>query len=185
VFLLYLLFHLFAHLVALASSVVVVVVVVVCRRLSSISRQKLDSTPHSTARASDDATPRPRVERTHETHDTRALVVILRPSVPFARRPSSREDDMSGIKVKTARDIALKAAEIFGHHVGNGLPSGRKVLRKPMIGDALVAYYPKSLARSDPLFTAPDETRRKVKLERLRRRGKGPPKKGEGKRASK
>ena len=57
-------------------------------------------------------------------------------------------------KVKTARDIARKAAEIFGHHVGNGLPSGRKVLRRPMIGDVLAGYYPKSLARSDPLFTA-------------------------------
>ena len=68
-------------------------------------------------------------------------------------------------KVKTARDIARKAAEIFGHHVGNGLPSGRKVLRRPMIGDVLAGYYPKSLARSDPLFTAPDETRRRVKLE--------------------
>ena len=99
-----------------------------------------------------------------------------------AREPR-RHSRMS--KVKTARDIARKAAEIFGHHVGNGLPSGRKVLRRPMIGDVLAGYYPKSLARSDPLFTAPDETRRRVKLERLRRRGKGPPKKGEGKRASK
>lgn len=91
----------------------------------------------------------------------------------------------SGKVTKSAVEIARKAAEIFGHHVGNGLPSGRKVLRKAMIGDKLVEYYPRSLVKMDPLMVDPDDTRRKVKLERLRRRGKGAPKKGEGKRATK
>ena len=91
---------------------------------------------------------------------------------------------MPGV-AKTATEIARVAARVFGHHLGDGRPSGRKILRAPLIGEQLAAYYPKSMAALDPLFTAPDETRRKVKLERLKRRGKGPPKKGEGKRASK
>ena len=126
-------------------------------------------------------------ERPHRARETNASSIATSSrrdrGAGRGRARTRRHSRMS--KVKTARDIARKAAEIFGHHVGNGLPSGRKVLRRPMIGDVLAGYYPKSLARSDPLFTAPDETRRRVKLERLRRRGKGPPKKGEGKRASK
>jgi len=91
---------------------------------------------------------------------------------------------MSG-RVKSALEIARKAAEIFGHHIGNGLPSGRKILRKPLVGEALVEYYPTAVAAKDPLFVDLADARRKVKLERMKRRGKGPPKKGEGKRASK
>jgi small subunit ribosomal protein S33 len=87
--------------------------------------------------------------------------------------------------VKTAQEIAVTAARIFGHHIGNGLPSGRKVLRKRLIGPTLAAYYPESIAKLDALMVDPNETRRVIKLERLKRRGKGPPKKGEGKRASK
>ena len=37
----------------------------------------------------------------------------------------------------------------------------------------------------DMLFEDPDDKIRKVKLERMKRRGKGPPKKVEGKRAKK
>lgn len=92
---------------------------------------------------------------------------------------------MSQAKTKTALEIARKAAEIFGNHLGNGLPSGRKILRKPLIGERLVNWYPSSMAKMDPLFADPGDARRKVKLERMKRRGKGPPKKGEGKRASK
>lgn len=86
---------------------------------------------------------------------------------------------------KSAKEIAVTAARIFGHHIGNGLPSGRKVLRKPLIGPIVAAYYPERLAKLDKLFVDPEETRRVIKLERLKRRGKGPPKKGEGKRATK
>lgn len=91
---------------------------------------------------------------------------------------------MSG-RAKSALEIARRAAEIFGHHIGNGLPSGRKILRQPLVGDRLVEYYPTAMAALDPLFADPTDARRKVKLERMKRRGKGPPKKGEGKRASK
>jgi len=127
----------------------------------------------------------------------RARSCVSRARSSFGRVFAKRNDDdddvnqpavhsmSSGKVTKSAVEIARKAAEIFGHHVGNGLPSGRKVLRKAMIGDKLVEYYPRSLVKMDPLMTDPDDTRRKVKLERLRRRGKGAPKKGEGKRATK
>ncbi|KAK9831645.1 hypothetical protein WJX74_004119 [Apatococcus lobatus] len=72
---------------------------------------------------------------------------------------------------------------IFGTHIGNGLQSGRKLLRKKLVGEKIASYYPVPLSKGDPLFVNLDAERRKIKLEKLRRRGKAPPKKGEGKRA--
>ena len=107
-------------------------------------------------------------------------------------------------------------SRIFGTHIGNGLRSGRKVLRKRLIGDKIASYYPEPVAKYDPMFVdmniercssysrrlstlyiisshAPCSWysahtlsyRKKLKLDKLRRRGKAPPKKGQGKRASK
>jgi len=78
---------------------------------------------------------------------------------------------------------------IFGTHVGNGLRSGRKVLRKNLIGDKVLAWYPQTEAygkphQGDELWEDPDLFVAKDRLERYQRRGKGPPKKGAGKRAS-
>ena len=87
VFLLHLLFHLFTHLVALASSAVVVVVVVVCRR----SHEKNSTRPHSTARASDDATPRPRVDRPTEGETRTRRRPSVRPDRARRRRSSDRQ----------------------------------------------------------------------------------------------
>ncbi|KAK9845861.1 hypothetical protein WJX81_004503 [Elliptochloris bilobata] len=63
--------------------------------------------------------------------------------------------------------------------------SGRKVLRKKLIGDKVESYYPEPIHKVDPMFEDPLVQRRLDKLDRLHRRGKGPPKKGQGKRASK
>lgn len=43
---------------------------------------------------------------------------------------------------------------IFGDHIGNNLPSGRKVLRKKLVGDRVASYYgpDKKLEREDPFF---------------------------------
>ena len=78
---------------------------------------------------------------------------------------------------------------IFGTHIGNGLRSGRKVLRKNLIGDKVLAWYPQTEAygkphQGDKLWEDPDLFVAKDRLERYQRRGKGPPKKGAGKRAS-
>ncbi|KAK9861725.1 hypothetical protein WJX84_011552 [Apatococcus fuscideae] len=74
-------------------------------------------------------------------------------------------------------------SRIFGTHIGNGLRSGRKLLRKKLVGEQIAAYYPEPIYKKDPLFVNLDVERRKIKLEKLRRRGKAPPKKGQGKRA--
>jgi small subunit ribosomal protein S33 len=81
--------------------------------------------------------------------------------------------------------LAAIRARIFGNHLGDGRPSGRKLLRRALIGPAVASYYPPDPAAMDPLWVDADDTRRVAKLERMKRRGKAPPKKGEGKRAGK
>jgi small subunit ribosomal protein S33 len=76
-------------------------------------------------------------------------------------------------------------ARIFGTHIGNGLRSGRKVLRRPLKGEQLKAWYPPDPVKHDPLMLSIKAENAKLKLDRLRRRGKAPPKKGAGKRAGK
>ncbi|GAB4815743.1 hypothetical protein N2152v2_002789 [Parachlorella kessleri] len=76
-------------------------------------------------------------------------------------------------------------ARIFGTHIGNGLRSGRKVLRQKLLGPTLVSYYPEDFSRKDPFLVDMKAERAKLKLDRLKRRGKAPPKKGSGKRAGK
>lgn len=81
--------------------------------------------------------------------------------------------------------VAEATARIFGHVVGTGLRSGHKVLRQKLVGEKVASWYPTPLQKLDPMFEDPNEARRVLKLERMKRRGKGPPKKGEGKRAAK
>jgi small subunit ribosomal protein S33 len=76
-------------------------------------------------------------------------------------------------------------ARIFGSHIGNGERSGRKLLQKRLLGAKLAAYYPEPIAVSDPLMLSLEAERAKLKLDRARRRGKAPPKKGSGKRSKK
>mmetsp|Transcript_35163 Transcript_35163/g.86270 ORF Transcript_35163/g.86270 Transcript_35163/m.86270 type:complete len:95 (-) Transcript_35163:919-1203(-) len=92
---------------------------------------------------------------------------------------------MSAPTLTRAQKVVAAAARIFGTHVGDGLQSGRKVLAKGLAGPKFADYYVKDLGKTDPLFQDPAEERRKIKLERLARRGKVTPKKGAGKRASK
>ncbi len=82
-------------------------------------------------------------------------------------------------------EVERVAARIFGTHLGDGRRSGRKILRRALVGERLEAWYPTHLGVKDVLFQDPKIERRKMKVERLRRRGKVIPKKGEGKRASK
>ena len=50
-------------------------------------------------------------------------------------------------------------SRIFGTHIGNGLRSGRKVLRKRLIGDRVASYYPEPVAKYDPMFVDMDMER--------------------------
>ncbi|CAI5489764.1 unnamed protein product [Closterium sp. NIES-64] len=83
------------------------------------------------------------------------------------------------------RGVAEASARIFGNVIGNGLRSGHKVLSQKLIGDKVVAWYPEPVQKMDPLYVDPTEPKRVLKIERMKRRGKGVPKKGEGKRAGK
>ncbi|KAM0948699.1 putative ribosomal protein S27/S33 [Dioscorea sansibarensis] len=77
-------------------------------------------------------------------------------------------------------------ARIFGHILNpTGKRSAHKVLRKKMIGEKVAQWYPYDIKNDDPLVLAREEKERLAKLEMLKRRGKGPPKKGQGRRAVK
>ncbi|KAF0925650.1 hypothetical protein E2562_017225 [Oryza meyeriana var. granulata] len=49
-----------------------------------------------------------------------------------------------------------------------------------MVGEQVAQWYPYDIKRDDPLVMAREEKERLSKLEMLKRRGKGPPKKGQG-----
>lgn len=117
-------------------------------------------------------------------------------SVNLGSSPPREADLESGDTVAAAqtaaqsREMQLKSidearARIFGHVIGNGERSAHKVLRKKLIGDKIVAWYPTPIQKLDPMFEDPNIKRRQLKTERQKRRGKGPPKKGHGKRAAK
>lgn len=51
-------------------------------------------------------------------------------------------------------------SRVFGTHIGNGLSSGRKLLRKKLVGDKIASYYGEAVEKSDPLFEHLDDDRR-------------------------
>ena len=67
-----------------------------------------------------------------------------------------------------------------------GTRLGNKQKNKRLVGDAVNSWYPTTLEEAlGGDFTSLKKQRRTSQLERLRRRGKGPPRKGEGKRSGK
>ncbi|WOL02161.1 hypothetical protein Cni_G10880 [Canna indica] len=82
--------------------------------------------------------------------------------------------------------VAEARARIFGHILNpTGKRSPHKILRKKLIGEKVAQWYPYDIKNDDPLVLAREEKERLAKLEMLKRRGKGPPKKGQGRRAVK
>jgi small subunit ribosomal protein S33 len=85
--------------------------------------------------------------------------------------------------------LTAKSRSIFGQLPFSNVRTGNKILRKKFIGPLVTQDHHKSFANElktvFPEFMTDVEERRKAKLAYLRRRGKGPPKKGEGKRATK
>ncbi|XVE64001.1 hypothetical protein DITRI_Ditri07aG0066100 [Diplodiscus trichospermus] len=65
------------------------------------------------------------------------------------------------------------------------LRSSHKILCKTLIGDKVAEWYPYDIKNDDPLVMARQEEEHLSKLEMLKRRGKGPPKKGQGRHAVK
>lgn len=89
------------------------------------------------------------------------------------------------------------ARVIYGHlkPSENFVRTGRKFLKRKFKGPLLADYYFNKSGDMDGMhkigreaiqgWLSPEQERRQIKLLALRRRGKGPPKKGEGKRAKK
>ncbi|KAK9267805.1 hypothetical protein L1049_010241 [Liquidambar formosana] len=84
------------------------------------------------------------------------------------------------------KGVTEARARIFGHVLNpTGQRSPHKILRKKLIGEKVAQWYPYDIKKDDPLVMARQEQERLSKLEMLKRRGKGAPKKGQGKRAAK
>ena len=62
--------------------------------------------------------------------------------------PVSRQEDATS-SVESIEEIRSR---IFGTHIGNGLRSGRKILRRALMGEKLAAYYPENVLKMDPLM---------------------------------
>ncbi len=99
---------------------------------------------------------------------------------------------MSALKKLTpafCKVIDEAARVAFGNLPIVNYRTGFKLLKKKPIGPILTNYYLPDVTRAfrdcTDDFTTDIEDRRKDALDRLKRRGKGPPKKGLGKRASK
>lgn len=93
-----------------------------------------------------------------------------------------------GIAPATGRPLKDIAAEIWGHTrdpVGPGHRSGEKLLRRPLKGPLYTSWYPPPLHayKNNPFKFTEKQMRWQEKLKILRASGKGPPKKGAGKRA--
>ncbi|XP_030474762.2 uncharacterized protein LOC115692140 [Syzygium oleosum] len=85
-----------------------------------------------------------------------------------------------------ARGVTEARERIFGHILNpTAQRSPHKLLRKKLIGEKVAQWYPYDIKKDDPLVMARQEQERLSKLEMLKRRGKGPPKKGQGRRAVK
>mmetsp|Transcript_15907 Transcript_15907/g.30015 ORF Transcript_15907/g.30015 Transcript_15907/m.30015 type:complete len:92 (-) Transcript_15907:399-674(-) len=85
--------------------------------------------------------------------------------------------------------ISKLRQEIFGELPNKGIRTGASILKKRWTGIIEARYYPEPITKiarqTTPGYLTEQEERRKLKLDTLRRRGKGPPAKGSGKRKKK
>lgn len=98
-----------------------------------------------------------------------------------------RED---GVAPATGRPLQEIAANVWRHKTesavtGPGHRSGLKVLARPLKGALYTSWYPlmEHEFKGSPIKTTPKQERWQKKLKILRAGGKGPPKKGAGKRS--
>ncbi|WFD29738.1 mitochondral 37S ribosomal protein S27 [Malassezia sp. CBS 17886] len=95
--------------------------------------------------------------------------------------------------VRSLAALNALRCKVFGNTYNpENLRSGAKYLRKPLVGAAMLQYYPpvlnlKSVTAAVPSIgplVAPAEKQRLADVARKKMLGKGPPKKGEGRRAT-
>ena len=94
---------------------------------------------------------------------------------------------MPGIPPKSLAALDALRCQVFGTTYNpNNVRMGAKYLKKSLVGDSMLKYYPPQFKLSsffgqDPAFAKlihPTETQRWLDVERKRAIGKGPPKKG-------
>mmetsp|Transcript_47328 Transcript_47328/g.88147 ORF Transcript_47328/g.88147 Transcript_47328/m.88147 type:complete len:159 (-) Transcript_47328:332-808(-) len=119
---------------------------------------------------------------------TRLLCPLQQPRCTF----SAEVEQTPELSAEEITELESTGRKIFGMRpFSPGCKrTGAKVLRKKLVGPLFYdVYYGKPfedvLRKVYPDFLTEKEDRRKQKLAYLRRRGKGPPKKGQGKRALK
>lgn len=56
------------------------------------------------------------------------------------------------LPVPVPESIEEIRSRIFGTHIGNGLRSGRKILRRKLIGNKIASYYPEDITKKDPFM---------------------------------
>ena len=93
-----------------------------------------------------------------------------------------------GVAPATGRSLKEVAASVWGHtrdNVGPRNRSGQKLLRKPLKGHLYTGWYPPPPSANpfNPFKLTEKQQRWREKLKILRASGKGPPKKGAGKRS--
>merc|ERR1711916_40808 len=88
-------------------------------------------------------------------------------------------------KARSVSELMGISHKIFNTVEGNGLRSGRKVLRKALKAESMLQYYPPLMSHAFPGYIDEIRMRRKAKALELRRSGRGAPKKGSGKRGTK
>lgn len=83
--------------------------------------------------------------------------------------------------------LAQAAVTIFGTAATSNphQRSVRKLLLRPLRGPRVIDYYPEWLKHNQNGYRSPHKVRQEEKLKRFKMQGRGPPKKGMGKRASK
>ena len=62
----------------------------------------------------------------------------------------------------TQEQLAQIRHRVFGTHIGNGLPSGRKLLQKKLIGEKVASYYEHGEPLKDPLVINLDAERSEI-----------------------
>lgn len=65
---------------------------------------------------------------------------------------STDAQNVSTAREVSEEEIAKIRQRVFGTHIGNGLPSGRKILRKKLVGEKIASYYDHAKPLKDPLI---------------------------------
>jgi hypothetical protein len=72
-------------------------------------------------------------------------------SSSWSRHSEESVSAKSGV-VRYSESLEEIRSRIFGTHIGNGQRSGRKILRRKLIGSKIASYYPEDITKKDPFM---------------------------------